>query len=132
MENMINTKRPTILNYLLPLIMIAGGLLHYRKHGLDLLTIIYISSGVFPLYMALFNHLLLQRALGVLTRVWYPIGQYITIILLTITFFVLFAPVGLLLRLFRKDILNKNFKVGHLSYWIDRPKNEQNNYTKQF
>ena len=130
---MIKQKvRPTILNYLLPLIMITVGLWHYFKHGLDLMTIIPIILGAFALYLALFNHLLLQRIEILLIKLWYPIGQLITIILLTVTFYVVFAPVGLILRLLKKDILNKNSKIDRLSYWVDRSIKQQNNYTQQF
>jgi hypothetical protein len=122
----------TILNYLLPVVMIFAGLWHYVKHGLDLVTIVPVVLGTFALYMALFNHLLLQRTLNLLTKLWYPIGQLITVLLLTITFYIVFAPVGLVLRLLKKDILNKNFKTDRLSYWLDRSKREPNNYTQQF
>jgi hypothetical protein len=125
-------KKPSLINYLLPVIMIAIGLRHYAKHGMDAVTIIPIVLGVFALYMVLFNHHLLQRVQSLITKLWFPIGQAITWILLTLTFCLVFAPVGLLLRLFKKDILNKNFKVNRITYWLDRPKSQQNDYTKQF
>ena len=112
--------------------MIALGLRHYFKHGLDLVAIIPVVLGLFALYMVLFNHFLLQRIEAFIIKIWAPIGQLITIILLTITFYVIFAPVGLILRLFKKDILDKKFKTDHLSYWLDRSKKEQNDYTQQF
>jgi len=125
-------EKPSILNYLLPLVMIALGLLHLVKHGAHPMAIIPIVLGAFGLYLVLFNHSLLQRLQAFLIKIWYPVGQLITTILLTITFYVVFAPVGLLLRLFKKDILNRKFKTNRLSYWIDRSKREPNNYTQQF
>jgi len=124
--------KPTLLNYLLPVIMIIIGLRHYARHGMDLWTIIPLVLGTFALYLALFNHILLQHVITFLTKLWYPIGQGITIILLAITFYLVFAPVGLILRIFKKDILNKNFKSNRLTYWIDRSVEETNNYTQQF
>ncbi len=121
-----------MMNYLPPLIMITLGVWHYLRHGVDFVTIIPIVLGIFALYLALFNRPLLQRALTFLTKLWYPIGQFITVVLFTVTFFVIFAPVGIVLRLFKKDILNRNFKQKRLSYWIDRSVKEQNNYTQQF
>ena len=126
-----NTK-PTFLNYLAPLIMIAIGARHYFKHGLDVVTIITILLGCFALYLVLFNHRLLQEVLALITKLWYPIGQLITVILLTVTFYIIFAPVGLLLRLFKKDILNRNFRTDCRTYWLDIPKNEGNDYRQQF
>jgi hypothetical protein len=129
---MKHKEQPSMLNYLSPLIMITLGLWHYSRHGVDLVAIILIVFGSFALYLALFNNLLLQHLLAFLTKLWYPVGQFITIMLLTVTFFVIFAPVGILLRLFKKDILNKNFESNRLSYWIDRSINGQSKYTQQF
>jgi hypothetical protein len=129
---MTDKKQVTFLNYLLPLVMIAVGFRHYMKHGADLWALIPIALGVFSLYLALFNHRLLIRLLDCLTKWWFPIGQFITIILLTVIFYIVFAPVGLILRLFKKDILDKDFKTGRLSYWVDRDTKQQNNYTRQF
>jgi len=134
MENqvMTNKKQVILLNYLLPMVMISLGVLHFLKHGLDLATIIPVILGSSALYMAIFNHLLLQRVIDFITKVWYPISQAITVVLLTITFYAVFAPVGLFFRLFRRDVLNKDFRVIHFSYWLDRSKKTQSNYTQQF
>ena len=129
---MTNKKQVILLNYLLPMVMISLGVLHFLKHGLDLATIIPVIIGSFALYMALFNHLLLQRTIDFITKLWYPISQAITVLLLTVTFYAVFAPVGLFFRLFRRDVLNKDFRVIHFSYWLDRSKKTQSNYTQQF
>jgi hypothetical protein len=112
--------------------MIAIGVWHYTRHGIDLVTIIPIVLGCFALYLVLFNHLLLQRVLVYSAKLWLPIGQFITIVLFTVTFIVIFMPVGIILRLLKKDILDRNFEQKRLSYWIDRPPKEPNNYTQQF
>ena len=125
-------EKPSVLNYLSPLVMIAIGLLHYKRHGVDLVTIILIVLGFFALYMTLFNHPLLRRVLVLLEKLWFPVGQLITMILLTVTFYLVFAPVGIVLRLLKKDILNRNFKTDRLSYWLDRSSKEKNDYTQQF
>jgi hypothetical protein len=125
-------KQPSVLNYFSPFIMIALGVCHSIRHGVDLVTIIPIVLGVFALYLALFNHFLLQCILTFLMKIWYPIGQAITLFLFTVTFYVLFTPVGIVLRIFKKDILNRNFKSNHPSYWINRSIRETNHYTQQF
>jgi len=125
-------ERPSILNYLPPLIMISLGAWHYARHGMDAMAVIPVVLGIFALYLALFNRPLLERLLAFLTKLWYPVGQFITVLLFTVIFYIVFAPAGLFLRLFKKDILNRNFKQKRLSYWIDRPIKESNNYTKQF
>ena len=124
--------RPSILNYISPFIMIAIGVWHYVRHGVDLLTIIPVVLGCFALYLVLFNHSLLQCILVYLTKLWFPVGQFITIVLFIITFILIFVPVGIVLRLLKKDILDRKFEHNRLSYWIDRPSKESNNYTQQF
>ena len=125
-------KKPTLLNYLAPFIMIAIGVGHSIRHGIDLLTVIPVTLGAFALYLAIFNHALLQRVLAFITKCWLPIGQGITLILFGATFFLVFAPVGIILRLLKKDILNKDFKTDRPTYWVDRPNNEEHHYTQQF
>ena len=129
---MTDSTKPTLLNYLAPLILLTTDWFHYLKHGVDAFTIILILFACFLLYMVLFNHRLLQQFLALIIKLWYPIGQMITVILLTLTFFIIFAPVGLLLRLFKKDILNRNFKSKCTTYWLERPKAQENDYTQQF
>ena len=117
---------------MLPVIIIAIGLRHYVKHGGDLWAIIPILLGTFALYLVLFNHPLLERVEKFIIKIWFPAAQFISITLLTVTFFIVFAPVGLFLRLFKKDILNKDPKTDQLSYWVDRPVDQHNDYTQQF
>ena len=125
-------EKPSTLNYISPFIMIALGVWHYVRHGVDLATIIPIVLGIFAIYLVLFNHSLLHGVLAFLTKIWYPIGQFITVFLFVLTFIFIFAPVGILLRIFKKDILNRNFGQKRLTYWVERPVKEQNNYTQQF
>ena len=54
------------------------------------------------------------------------LGYIMTRILLTIIFCLLFIPVGLILRIFRKDILNERFDKMTDTYWIKREKKEFN------
>lgn len=121
-----------ILNFLPPVVLIAIGLRHFVKQGPDAGTVIPVLLGIFALYLALFNRPLLQRVLGLLTKLWVPVGRCIALFLLAATFYLVFMPVGLLLRLIQKDVLNKKFKVNRPSYWKDRPPRDNNDYTLQF
>ncbi|MFC1709398.1 hypothetical protein ACFL2J_05025 [Candidatus Omnitrophota bacterium] len=62
------------------------------------------------------------------------IGMVITGILIAAIFYLIFAPVGLFLRLIGKDILNLKKDNKLSTYWIDRPKREfdKTSYEKQF
>ena len=79
-------EQPSVINYLSPFVMIALGIWHYIRHGMDLVTIIPIALGIFALYLVLFNHDLLQRVLTSLTKFWYPIGQFITLVIFMAAF----------------------------------------------
>jgi hypothetical protein len=62
------------------------------------------------------------------------IGIVITTILIVFIFYLVFTPVGILLRLLRKDILNLNKNPNLKSYWIDKPQKKFNkeDYERQF
>lgn len=70
----------------------------------------------------------------VLTAVARVIGWVHTHVLLTVTFYLIFTPMGLIARLIRKDLLKIRFKSPASSYWIPcEPKEfRKEDYTKQF
>jgi hypothetical protein len=47
-------------------------------------------------------------------------GHMMSRIILSLMFFLIFTPVGLFLRVFRKDILKEKIDVNADSYWIKR------------
>jgi hypothetical protein len=54
-------------------------------------------------------------------------------IILILFFYLIFTPIGLFLRLFKKDILDKNLQKSKTSYWEKKIYNTDNNrYKKQF
>jgi len=54
-------------------------------------------------------------------RIWMSFARVISVvmthILLTLTFFVVITPVGIILRLLGKDVLQRRFEAGKPSYW---------------
>lgn len=62
------------------------------------------------------------------------LGVVNTRIILFIVFILTVVPISLLLRLFRKDILDKNLQKEAVTYWNDRPKKELNikHYERHF
>lgn len=80
----------------------------------------------------------LPRALGLVLRILTPLARAIgwvnTRILLAVTFHLVFAPVGLVARLVRKDLLKQRFGSSQDSYWIpleSKPFHKED-YTRQF
>lgn len=73
--------------------------------------------------------------LGPFHRVWLSfsivLGAIMTPLMLTIFFFAVVTPVGLLQRLFGKRVVELRFRTGEESYWLERAPRERD-YEKQF
>ena len=84
-----------------------------REWGLYVL----ILGGLF-----LIAGILVPRALGPIDRVWMALamvmGAVMTRVILTITFFVLMTPMGILVRLLGKDLLGLKGDASIESYWV--------------
>ncbi|MBN1466893.1 hypothetical protein JXA02_14160 [candidate division KSB1 bacterium] len=67
-------------------------------------------------------------SLNPLHRLWMGLalvlGYFMSRILLTILFYFIITPIGLIMRLAGKDILNERIEPDRQSYWIVRPKTE--------
>jgi hypothetical protein len=59
------------------------------------------------------------------------IGYYISIIVMFILYFFLFTPISVILKIMRKDLLNKKIDLKTKSYWLVR-KVQPNSLWKQF
>jgi hypothetical protein len=71
-------------------------------------------------------------------RVWMKfagvLGWVMTRVILTVFFYVLLTPYGLVARLFRRDPLDLDWQQRKPSYWIDKPSvaPEQERYERQY
>jgi len=77
-----------------------------------------IISAIF-LFLGLLN----SKILFPLNKIWFEfgliLGKIITPIILGIIFFLVVTPIGLILKLLGKDILNLNYNDGK-TYWIKK------------
>jgi hypothetical protein len=82
--------------------------------------------------------LLVPMALKPVERVWMTaanaMGWVMTRVILTILFFVVFTPIGLVARLFGEDFLSLKMDKSRTSYWIYRQARTRGkeDYEKQF
>ncbi len=66
-------------------------------------------------------------------KIWYKFGRILGIIIspiiMAIIFFFVVTPIGLFMRIFKKDILNLKYNKKSSSYWIKRdgPKSKMKN-----
>ena len=64
-----------------------------------------------------------------LDRVIFFIGWFTSIVTLLVAFYLIFTPIGILARLFGKDLLDQKIDKKASSYWVKR---KQGIFTKQF
>ena len=110
-----------------------------RKFGL----VIAIALGVIGIFISLKTHnldvsiwlfglgllflilgIILPSILRPVYRIWmllaYFIGGIVSRVILTVLFYVVLTPTGLVLRLFGKDVLDQRFEKDRESYWIKK------------
>ena len=108
--------------------------------------IVFLLIGVYPLlkgndlriwsliisFIFLALGLINSRFLTPLNILWFKfgllLGKFISPIIMGIIFFVVVTPIGIIMRLFKKDLLNLKFNKKE-TYWIDKkgPKSKMKN-----
>ena len=103
-------------------------------------SFVYVKFGNFDVVGWLWGIGLLFLILGFILpsvlrpvyRIWmllaYFIGGIISRVILTVLFYVVLTPTGLVLRLFGKDVLDQRFEKDRESYWI---KKDLSGHTKE-
>lgn len=110
---------------------LLGGLLLWRDH--NCYFYLFILSAIF-----LFFGLTLPVVLKPVHKIWMTLslllGWLMTRVILTVLFYLIITPIGLLLRLFGKDFLTLKFEKNKKSYWIPKQtvKCEKSDYERQF
>ena len=108
--------------------------------------IVFLLIGVYPLlkgsdlriwsliisFIFLVLGLINSKILTPLNRLWFKfgllLGKFISPIIMGIIFFIVVTPIGIIMRLFNKDLLNLKFNKKE-TYWIDKkgPKSKMKN-----
>ncbi len=78
--------------------------------------------------LALVFSLLLRGLWRQFFRLWMKFAEVLswvmTRVILSVFFYLVLTPIGLVLRLFEKRPLDLKFKDGKASYWVDKPEGE--------
>ena len=73
-------------------------------------------------FLFLFAALVFPSVLRPVERAWMAMARVLSVVMtyliLTVTFFLVITPMGLILRIFGKDLLQKKFHSANSSYWI--------------
>ncbi|MBU3911102.1 MAG: hypothetical protein KKD90_00770 [Candidatus Omnitrophica bacterium] len=96
---------------------ILGCIMFYRGKGH---FIWFTSIGSFGLVTAIICPSLLRLIKKVLDFIILWFGRVVNAVSLVIAFYLIFAPIGILFRLFRKDLLRQGVDRSAGSYWIKK------------
>ena len=119
-----------------------------RSFGL-VFFIVFLIIGLWPLahegsvrfwsliiaLIFLFLGILNSKILTPLNVLWSKFGELLGIVIapivMSIIFFLVVTPTGLIMRMFGKDLLRNKFQINNESYWIKKEKNKSS-MKKQF
>jgi len=109
-------------------------LLLYLIKGLGITWCVAIVAVGFIIFISSIISLKLTRLIYIgFTLLTLPIGIVISYILLGMFYFLILTPIGLMFRLFGRDVLNRKFESKEGSYWIKRKRQEDlTHYFRQF
>ena len=132
----MNQKKKNLLvfGYGLAVIIPSLVFLHGRKHGMGIISFVLLIFSVTILLITVVNYQYLKGFYEKWMLAAHFIGKIVTTLLLTILFYGVFAPVGLILRLMRKDLLEQLFDPKANSYWHKHPSSQfdRTPYTRPF
>lgn len=127
-------KQLLVFGYGLAAILAFIGVRFWMKHGQPVLPLILLTAAAVTLGLTLLN----LEALKVFYRHWMRvvgvIGLIVTTVIFAIIFYFIFGTVGIILRLMRKDLLNRKWEPQKDSYWVERKilVKDQSSYLQQF
>jgi len=111
-------------------IAISALLFFNDNTGILFWILILIGGGLF--LFGLISPMLLRSVyIGWMTMA-IVLGWFVSRVILTILFFLVMTPIGLIAKLFGKKFLNLKFRDGKASYWNMRQADKKINYTKMY
>ena len=85
-------------------------------------SLIIFFLGLFIFLSSIISFKLTKLIYLSLTFLTFPIGLFISFLLMSIFYFGLITPLGIFFRLIGRDALNRKFEPDMKSYWIERKK----------
>ncbi|MCK5179498.1 MAG: hypothetical protein KAR32_08195 [Candidatus Omnitrophica bacterium] len=127
-------KQLTVFGYGLAVILSLTSVYLWRHHGWHIAHGMLLPCIVAMIVFTAVNY----RSLRSLYKRWMSvahfIGSVITAVILSLLFYLVFGIVGIILRLLRKDLLDRKIDRTVHSYWVnkDQVAFDPNDYTRQF
>ena len=119
MKKTITNKDLRQFGIVLGLILIALGGIHFKK-GNDAIFPWLLTIGLISVVTGTFLPGILRPIYTVFTKVTNAIGWFNTRVILILVYYFILSPIGLVMRLFGKDPLDRNIDKKIETYWIDR------------
>ncbi|MFH1478517.1 MAG: hypothetical protein ABIG92_01905 [Candidatus Omnitrophota bacterium] len=98
---------------------ILGCIMFYRGRG-HFIYFSLIGSSVFIL--AILEPHILKPLKYIIDKVIFLLNRIVTVVTLSVGFYLIFTPVSILLKIFKKDLLNETIDKNIASYWVKRKK----------
>lgn len=117
--NQINIKEIKKFGLILATILLAVGCIHLLKGHRTVFMWLTTFSAVFFILSALFTKTIIPVYV-VFTKIAHAIGWFNTRLILCIIFYLIVTPFGLVMRLFKKDPLEKKIDKKMGSYWLKK------------
>jgi hypothetical protein len=113
-------------------LLILAGLNWWREH--TSVAVVMAVSAMASELIALIRPVLIKPIFIVLTTIAKGIGWFNTRLLLSLVFYGLMTPIGLIMRLLRKDLIDQKINKNASTYWHERKekKLDPKHYEKQF
>ena len=129
-----NVERIKLLYFLLAaaLYLKTGeGALH---HGMGFLPVLFLVLAVSLLVISCAKIEALEPVFQAWMKAAHILGTVFTGLILCVLFYLVFAPVGIVLRILRKDLLDQRIEPGKATYWQKREAKpfDPESYQQQF
>ena len=102
------------------LLLVIGSWKYYK--GQTTPSYIFLTAGAVSLASALFFQPIIKPVYMVMMKAAHILGWINTRILLGVIFYLMITPLGLIMRVFGKDILDQTIEPHKEDYWVRREK----------
>lgn len=112
--------------------ILIGGLCWYKSGSLPVAAVIWSAAFLVSLVGYLWLPFMRVIFVGMMCAA-FPIGWTVSYLLLGIIFFLVFTPIGLMMRLFGRDPMLRSLDRSAKTYWVPHnPGGDAGRYFKQF
>ena len=117
----------------LPGFCLLVALFAWLRYEQSQLALVLAAVALVSILVSLVQPRILQPLFVILMVATFPIGIVVSHLLIAAVYYLVITPIGLLLRLGRRDAMKRRFPAGEESYWVERETVEdQGRYFRQF